>query len=82
MIERIMNRQHHELAVRQGLGRRIYRDTARWPLYLERKRTSLPVSSRRARLKPINNGWIWVGSCMKLPHLGELERVVPVYRFE
>jgi hypothetical protein len=26
----------HELTVRQGLGRRIYRDTAKWPLYLER----------------------------------------------
>ena len=26
----------HELTVRQGLERRIYRDTAKWPLYLER----------------------------------------------
>ena len=68
LIERIKNRQHHELAVRQGLGRRIYRDTARWPLYLER---NVPLYRYR-RTRPPNQltrpdlG----GSCMKLPHLG------------
>ena len=48
LIERIRNRQHHELAIRQGLGRRIYRDTARWPLYLERN-APLYRYQRRAR---------------------------------
>jgi hypothetical protein len=64
LIERIKNRRHHKLAVRQGLGRRIYRDTARWPLYLER---NVPFYRYpRARPTRLDLG----GSCMKLPHLG------------
>ena len=46
LIERIKNRQHHKLAVRQGLGRRIYRDTAKWPLYLERTYLSTGTAGR------------------------------------